>query len=290
MQLRYFCVSPVRQKEQLSQQRFNLEIQQDTQMGKLSLKAQLWLEQVSLFASLKTQSQDNQLGYPILQDISFEVFEGERVAIVGPSGAGKTYLLRLLNRLSEPTSGKIYLQNQEYSQIPVLQLRSIVTLVSQEPKLLGMTVKEALAYPLVLRGLPKQTIQQRVSHWIEQLQIPDEWLTRTEVQLSLGQRQLVAIARALVIQPKILLLDEPTSALDVNQAEHLVEIFSQLAQNYQTTVVMVNHQLELVEKFCTRLLCLQQGRLLVNQEASEISWLNLRDKLTQAKAQDEFEI
>lgn len=280
----------MRLKRQLSQQRFNLEIEQDTQMGKLSLKAQLWLEQVSLFASLKTQSQDNQLGYPILQDISFEVFEGERVAIVGPSGAGKTYLLRLLNRLSEPTSGKIYLDNQEYSQIPVLQLRSIVTLVSQEPKLLGMTVKEALAYPLVLRGLPKQTIQQRVSHWIEQLQIPDEWLTRTEVQLSLGQRQLVAIARALVIQPTILLLDEPTSALDLNQAEHLVEILSHLTQNYQTTVVMVNHQLELVEKFCTRLLYLQQGRLLVHQEASEISWLNLRDKLTQAKAQDEFEI
>ncbi len=279
----------MRLKGQLPQQRLNLEIQQDTQMGKLTLKTQLRLEQVSLFASLKTQSHDNQLGYPILQDISFEIFEGERVAIVGPSGAGKTYLLRLLNRLSEPTSGKIYLENQEYSQIPVLQLRSIITLVSQEPKLLGMTVKEALAYPLVLRGLPKQTIQQRVSHWIEQLQIPDEWLTRTEVQLSLGQRQLVAIARALVIQPKILLLDEPTSALDIKQAEHLMEILSQLAQNYQTTVVMVNHQLELAEKFCTRLLCLQQGRLLVNQEASEISWVNLREKLTQAKAQNEFE-
>jgi D-methionine transport system ATP-binding protein len=279
----------VRLKGQLPQQRLNLEIQQDTQIGKLALKTQLRLEQVSLFASLKTQSQDNQLGYPILQDISFEVFEGERVAIVGLSGAGKTYLLRLLNRLSEPTSGKIYLENQEYSEIPVLQLRSIVTLVSQEPKLLGMTVKEALAYPLVLRGLPKQTIQQRVSHWIEQLQIPDEWLTRTEVQLSLGQRQLVAIARALVIQPKILLLDEPTSALDVNQANHLVEILSQLTQNYQTTVVMINHQLEVAYKFCTRLLCLQQGRLLVNQEASEISWANLREKLTQAKVQNEFE-
>ncbi len=279
----------MRLKGQLPQQRLNLEIQQDTQIGKLALKTQLRLEQVSLFASLKTQSQDNQLGYPILQDISFEVFEGERVAIVGLSGAGKTYLLRLLNRLSEPTSGKIYLENQEYSEIPVLQLRSIVTLVSQEPKLLGMTVKEALAYPLVLRGLPKQTIQQRVSHWIEQLQIPDEWLTRTEVQLSLGQRQLVAIARALVIQPKILLLDEPTSALDVNQANHLVEILSQLTQNYQTTVVMINHQLEVAYKFCTRLLCLQQGRLLVNQEASEISWANLREKLTQAKVQNEFE-
>ncbi|MGH8001652.1 MAG: ABC transporter ATP-binding protein [Brasilonema sp.] len=258
-------------------------------MGKLTLKTQLRLEQVSLFASLKSQSQGNQAGYPILQDISFEVFEGERVAIVGPSGAGKTHLLRLLNRLSTPTSGKIYLEDQEYSQIPVLQVRSIITLVPQESKLLGMTVQEALAYPLVLRGFPKQTIQQRVSHWIEQLQIPDEWLMRTEVQLSAGQKQLVAIARALVIQPKILLLDEPTFALDVDQAEHLVEIFSQLAQNYQTTVFMVNHQLELAEKFCTRLLYIQQGRLLVNQDASEISWVNLKENLTQAKAQDEFE-
>lgn len=270
-------------------QRFNLETQQDAQMGKLTLKTQLRLEQVSLFASLKSQSQGNQAGYPILQDISFEVFEGERVAIVGPSGAGKTHLLRLLNRLSTPTSGKIYLEDQEYSQIPVLQVRSIITLVPQESKLLGMTVQEALAYPLVLRGFPKQTIQQRVSHWIEQLQIPDEWLMRTEVQLSAGQKQLVAIARALVIQPKILLLDEPTFALDVDQAEHLVEIFSQLAQNYQTTVFMVNHQLELAEKFCTRLLYIQQGRLLVNQDASEISWVNLKENLTQAKAQDEFE-
>lgn len=265
-----------------------METQKDIQMGKLIPKAQLRLEQVSLFASLKTQGKSNPLGHPILQDISFEVFEGERVAIVGPTGAGKTHLLRLLNRLSEPTSGKIYLENQEYSQIPVLQLRSLVTLVPQESKLLGMTVKEAIAYPLVLRGLPKQTIQQRVSDWIEQLQIPDEWSARTEVQLSLGQRQLVALARALVIQPKILLLDEPTSALDAGTAEHLIEILNQLAQNHQTTIFMVNHEVELAQKFCTRLLSFQQGCLLVNQKASDISWINLRETLMQAKAQDEF--
>lgn len=265
-----------------------MESQQDTQMGKRTLKAQLRLEQVSLFASLKTQSKAKQPGHPILQDISFEIFEGERVAIVGPSGAGKTHLLRLLNRLSTPTSGKIHLENQEYSQIPVLQLRSLVTLVAQESKLLGMTVKEALAYPLVLRGLPKQTIEQRLSHWIEQLQIPDELLGRAEVQLSLGQRQLVAIARALIIQPKILLLDEPTSALYLGKAEHLIETLSQLAQSHQTTVVMVNHQLELAQKFCTQLLFLQQGRLLMNQQASDISWADLRENLTQAKAEDEF--
>lgn len=184
-------------------------------------KAKLRLEKVNLYTTLQGQQQ----GFPILQDISFEVFEGDRVAIVGPSGAGKSYLLRLLNRLSEPSNGKIYLDNQEYRQIPVLQLRACVTLVTQESKLLGMTVKDALKYPLVLRGLPQQTIQQRLSNWIEQ-QIPDDWLGKTEVQLSLGQRQLIAIARALIIQPQILLLDEPTSALDVGTASHVMAIYS----------------------------------------------------------------
>ncbi len=248
-------------------------------------KATLRLEQVNLFTKLKTQISSNHEGYPILQDISFEVLAGERIAIVGPSGGGKTALLKLINRLIEPTNGKIFLENQEYRQIPIFQLRQVVTLVLQESKLLGMTVEQALAYPLVLRGLSKQTIQQRVSHWIEQLRIPSDWLGRTEVQLSAGQRQLVAIARALVIQPKILLLDEPTSALDVGTASHVIENLTQLATTHHTTILMVNHQLELAQQFCTRLLHLQQGRLLTNQPASEIDWLNLRASLMQAEAQ-----
>lgn len=249
---------------------------------------QLRLEKVCLFTKLKTQGKDNLQGSPILQDISFEVSKGDRIAIVGPSGAGKTHLLRLINRLSEASSGNIYLENQAYHQIPVLQIREHVTLVLQESKLLGMTVKEALAYPLVLRGFPKQTIQQRMSYWIEQLQIPDDWLGRTEVQLSTGQRQLVAIARALVIQPTILLLDEPTSALDASTAFCLLEVFNQLAQSHQTTIFLVSHQIELVQKFSTRLLYLQQGRLLLNQKASLVDWINLQERLRQAEAQEDF--
>ncbi len=245
----------------------------------------LRLEQVNLFAKLKTQLPGNQQGYPILQNISLEVFPGERLVIVGSSGAGKTSLLRLLNRLIEPTSGKMYLENQEYRQIPVIQLRQEVTLVLQESKLLGMTVQQALAYPLVLRGLPKQTIQQRVSDWIEKLHIPSEWLSRTELQLSAGERQLVAIARALVTQPKILLLDEPTSALDAGTASHVMQVLIQLSQTYQTTILIVNHQLDLAQMFCTRLLYLKQGHLLANQSASEINWINLRERLMQAEAQ-----
>ena len=240
--------------------------------------AQLRLDQVSLSGSVGS--------HYLLKNISFEVSAGDRIAIIGPSGAGKTSLLRLLNRLSEPTAGSIYLENQEYRQIPVIELRQQVTLVLQESKLLGMTVKEALTYPLILRGLPRADIQQRLSYWIEQLHIPEDWLGRTEVQLSVGQRQLVAIARALVIQPKILLLDEPTSALDAGRATYLLQVLTQLATSSQTTILMVNHQLELAQMFCTRVLYLQHGQLLEDAPNSlAFDWVKLRETLIQAEAQ-----
>jgi len=245
--------------------------------------SQLRLEQVNLYA--KTHQKQ---GYPILQDISFEVKAGDRVAIVGSIASGKTSLLRLLNRLSEPSSGKIYLENQEYSQIPVLKLRSQITLVPQEPKLLGMTVREALTYPLVLRGVPKQVIQQRLTESLDQLHIDSDLLGRTEVQLSLGQRQIVALARALMIQPQILLLDEPTSALDAGRATHLLTVLTDLSLK-PTTIFMVNHQLNLAQTFCTRLLHLQQGRLIQNSTSADVDFLKLHDLLIQAQVQAEQE-
>lgn len=245
--------------------------------------SQLRLEQVNLYA--KTHQKQ---GYPILEDISFEVKAGDRVAIVGSIASGKTSLLRLLNRLSEPSSGKIYLENQEYSQIPVLKLRSQITLVPQEPKLLGMTVREALTYPLVLRGVPKQVIQQRLTESLDQLHIDSDLLGRTEVQLSLGQRQIVALARALMIQPQILLLDEPTSALDAGRATHLLTVLTDLSLK-PTTIFMVNHQLNLAQTFCTRLLHLQQGRLIQNSTSADVDFLKLHDLLIQAQVQAEQE-
>ena len=220
-----------------------------------SQSPQLQLEQIYLYAN----SLGKQQGYPILQDISFEIFKGDRVAIVGASRAGKTFLLRLLNRLTNPTKGKIFWDSQNYGGAPVLKLRQQIVLMPQESKLLGMTVKQALDYPLTLRGLSPQTREQRISKWREKLQIPDDWLNRTEVQLSTGQRQLIAIARTLVIEPQILLLDEPTSALDTATANRVLQILTHLSQNHQTTILMVNHQLDLVEQFCDRVLHLHQG-------------------------------
>ncbi len=244
----------------------------------------LRLESVNLYRRLQHQHQ-----YPILQDISFAVSPGDRLLIVGESGAGKTSLLRLINRLSEPTVGKIYFKNQEYRQIPVIQLRQQVMLVQQESKLLGMTVAEALAYPLILRGLPKQTIQEKVSYWQEQLQIPEQWLGRTEVQLSVGQKQLIAIARALVTEPQILLLDEPTSALDTPTSTHLINILTHLTQAHSSAILMVNRLGDLAQEFCTHLLHLQQGQLVVNQPAADIDWDKLTASLMQAETQAQVE-
>ncbi len=224
----------------------------------------------------------------LLDNISFQVRQGDRMAIVGPSGAGKTTLLRLLNRLSSPTSGSIYLENTEYRQIPAIALRRQITLVIQESKLLGMSVREALAYPLKLRGVNSSEIGERISGVIEQLHIPEEWLTRTELQLSTGQKQLVAIARAIVLQPKILLLDEPTSALDAGKAHHLIQVLTELT-NAQTTILMVNHQLELAQEFATRVLYLQQGKLLEDAISHQINWVELRQNLIKAEAQIEQE-
>lgn len=241
---------------------------------------QLQLKQVSLVTSLGGKI----TGSPILTDISFEVFGGDRICLIGPSGAGKTSLLRLLNRLSEPTSGAIYLENQDIKKIPVIQLRRQIMLVPQEPKLLGMTVKEALAYPLVLQQLPKQEIQLRIEDCREQLHIPGDWLERTELQLSVGQRQLVAIARALITQPKILLLDEPTSALDAGIASHVLAVLTDLTLQGKMTILMINHQLDMAQLFCTRVLYLQEGQLLQDVPVTQIDWAQLRETLVQAEA------
>jgi len=246
-----------------------------------STAAQLQLTQVNLVTSMNGII----TGTPILTDISFDVFKGDRLGIIGPSGAGKTSLLRLLNRLSEPTGGRIYLENQDYRKIPVLQLRRQVMLVPQEPKLLGMTVQQALAYPLTLQQLPQRQIQERLEACMNQLHIPGDWLERTELQLSVGQRQLVAIARALVIQPKILLLDEPTSALDAGRASHVLGVLADLAQKGNMAILMVNHQLDMAQLFCTRVLYLQGGQLLQDVPLAQIDWKQLRETLVQAEAQ-----
>ena len=251
-------------------------------MGDRQSNSIVSLEQVSLAASIGSAF--------LLQNISFEVDRGEKIAIIGASGAGKTSLLRLLNRLSSPTQGKIYLEAISLKRLPTIQLRQQVILVPQEPKLLGMTVKETLIYPLQLQALPRVEVNRRLDICLDRLRIPQEWLERNELQLSLGQRQLIAIARALMMQPKILLLDEPTSALDLGTANHLLfTVLDRLVREYNLTILMVNHQLELIQNFADRLLYLNAGQLEIDTPNTHDSWQQLRQKLLTAQIERDRE-
>lgn len=223
--------------------------------------------------------------HEILQRLSFTIDRGDRVALVGASGAGKTSLLRLLNRLSEPTQGTLYFEQQPFANIPVPQLRRQVVGVLQESKLLGMTVQQALEYPLQLRHVPSKTMQHTIAEWTHRLQIPTDWLARTEQQLSVGQRQWVAIARALITQPKILLLDEPTASLDVGRAHILLTLLQDLSQTQGLTVLMANHQLELAAEFCDRILHLHHGQLLQDIPTAATDWTALTAQLRHTETQ-----
>lgn len=213
-----------------------------------------------------------------LRDLSFTVAKGERVAIVGASGSGKTTLLRLLNRLSDPSQGKIYLDGRSITEIPVIQLRQQVLYVASEPKLLGMTVREALSYPLRLRS--DRDLEVKVREGCDRYKIPQDWLDRTEVQLSAGERQWVSIVRALLCKSPVLLLDEPTATLDAGRSDQLLPI---LASRREQTILVATHDFAWAEQFAARVLQLQQGALV--QDSDRVDWKELREAIAQFEAE-----
>jgi D-methionine transport system ATP-binding protein len=227
----------------------------------------------------------NQVSYQtkfrtLLTDISVAIAQGSKTALIGATGSGKTTFLRLLNRLTDPSAGIISLNGKNIQEIPIQTLRRRVLLVPQEPSLLGMTVIEAIAYPLKLQNFTQSEIDTRSQKWLEKLQVERKLLNRSELELSLGQRQWVAIARALMMEPEILLLDEPTSALDRGLSHLLLDTLTELTQLPQpVTVVMINHQLDLVQTWCDRLICLHKGQLVQDTEASLINWQDIDDLL-----------
>ncbi len=156
-------------------------------------------------------------------------------------------------------------------------------LVSQEPKLLGMKVREALAYPLQLQSLDPAEITQRIVTITEQLELPTDWFDRTELQLSPGQKQIVSIARGVMMRPQVLLLDEPIANLDFSTAERVLGTVVEIARSQQMGLIVVNHQLELAAKFSDRLLYLQDGNIAIDQVIKSIDWQNLQQQMRESE-------
>ncbi len=215
----------------------------------------------------------------ILRDISFTLEPGDRLVLVGPSGSGKTTLLHCLNQLQNPTTGRLTFQGQSYSVYNPVVLRQHIALVPQESRLLGMTVKDALWYPLQLRKQSAPTIRKHWQQWQDQLDIPPEWLDRHEALLSGGQKQWVAIARALFCEPQILLLDEPTAALDLGRIQTLIALLLKYQAQHNIPLVISTHNLDFAQQLATKLLYLDQGQIKHHSDNSLMPWSVIQQTL-----------
>ena len=191
----------------------------------------------------------------ILKGVTGTVDAGEVVSIVGPSGAGKSTLLRTINRLVEPTAGEIFLDGVPTRKMNPLELRRRVGMVFQLPALFGETVADAVLYGLRLMGRSTD-----VGHLLEVVGLDPSLATRDPQSLSVGQQQRVSIARALALEPEVLLMDEPTSALDQAARQRVEGLIRDLNARLNLTIVIVSHALDQVERVADRVLLLVSGR------------------------------
>lgn len=191
----------------------------------------------------------------ILCDISFQVPEGEALAIIGQSGSGKSTILKLILRLLVPDSGEIVIRGENISQLTfqeVLQVRQGLGMVFQASALFdSLSVYENVAYPIrEHRDMSEDEIEERVRHSLELVDLElEEFAWRLPAQLSGGQRKRVGIARAIADQPSILLYDEPTSGLDPVTSRTIVKMIKRLQTELEVTSIVVTHDVIAVKHF-----------------------------------------
>ena len=213
------------------------------------MKTIMETETVISFANVST-NYDN--GHDILTDVSFNIGAGSFYFLTGPSGAGKTTLLRLIYQLHKPTKGQIKLFGQDCDNISrndISMLRHKMAIVFQEYSLIShMTVFDNVALPMRVRGLPNDKIKKIVTKTLEWVGL-GKYANAYPVELSGGQQQRVSVARAIIIQPAILLADEPTGNLDDDNASRLMELFVQMNKAFGTTIILATHNKKLLETY-----------------------------------------
>ncbi len=207
----------------------------------------------------------------ILKGISLHARAGEILAIIGPSGGGKSTLVRLLNRLEDPSSGRILLAGRDIMEIDPLVLRRRVGLVPQKSFMFEGTVLDNLQFPFRVRSQPLPAGQSSlVTETLDLCRLDSDLLEREARSLSGGQQQRLSLARILISTPEVLLLDEPTSALDRPTADRLSATLKQICRARRLTIVLVTHDLRLAERTADRMAYLEAGRIVEEGFAGEM--------------------
>ena len=208
-----------------------------------------------------------------LKNVSLTINDGDIYGIIGMSGAGKSTLVRCINMLERPTEGQILIDGVDMGSLSSKQLRDArrnITMIFQGFNLLMQrNCLKNICFPLELEGMKKEDAKKRTLELLEIVGLPDK-AKAYPAQLSGGQQQRIAIARALATNPKVLLCDEATSALDPNTTHSILNLIRDINKKLGITVIIITHQMSVVEETCNRVAILDNGTVVEQGEVSTV--------------------
>ena len=211
-------------------------------------------------------------GEKAIRDVDLTVREGEFIVLAGRSGCGKSTLLRCINGLiphfyEGEMEGKVIVDGMDTRETPPHTISQVAGMVFQNPEnqLFALNVEADIAFPLENLALPPDEIRERVE-WALRVMGIEELRDRSPAELSGGQKQKVAVASVLAMKPKALLLDEPTSSLDPYSAKQFIETITELNRRYRIAIIIAEHRLDLLLPHSTRLLVMDEGRIIIDDE------------------------
>ena len=204
-----------------------------------------------------------------LNDINLTIQDGDVYGIIGMSGAGKSTLVRCINMLERPDEGKVIVNGKQMQELNAADLRAArreITMIFQQFNLLMQrTCLRNIMFPMELAKVPRDKAEARARELLELVGLPDK-ADAYPAQLSGGQKQRIAIARALATDPKVLLCDEATSALDPNTTHAILQLIQKINRELGITVVIITHQMSVVEEVCNRVAILDNGTVVEEGE------------------------
>lgn len=203
-----------------------------------------------------------------VDDVSFEMNAGDSLGVVGESGSGKSTMARLILRLIEPDSGEIRIDGTDIASLPARKLRALrrsMQIIFQDPagslnrrQRVGEIIAEPMRVHRMLRG---RRLRERISELLEICGLPADAARRYPHAFSGGQKQRIAIARAIALQPRLLICDEPTSALDVSVQAQILNLLRDLQQKFDMALLFISHDMAVVEHMCDRIMVMRHGRI-----------------------------
>ena len=207
---------------------------------------------------------------PAVDDLSMDIYEGEIVVLVGPSGCGKTTTMKLINRLIEPSSGRIFLQGEDVTTVNSDNLRRRIGYVIQQIGLFPhMTIADNIATVPKMLGWDKERTSERIDELLETVGIDLSYRDRYPKELSGGQRQRIGVARAMAADPPVLLMDEPFGAIDPITRDRLQDEFLRLQREIKKTIVFVTHDIDEAVKMGDRIAILKQQSKIAQYDTPE---------------------